>query len=273
MHGYLETWALARSRWKKRIVAKLFQDRDLREAACIHVNTESEMHSVRHYGLQNPVAIIPNGVSIDHRPTPKDEFLKRHPALNGRRLCLFLSRLHEKKGLGHLVDAWAQVAPSLPDWHLVIAGPDDGYLDVLRGKMARLQLGRVTITGPLYGTEKRAAQAASELFVLPSYSEGFSMAILEAMAAGLPVMITPGCHFPEVSQRGAGIEVEPTVAGTAEGLRRLCSQPPDVLSAMGKSGRRLVLDAYSWDTVAAKLAQVYEWVVGSDPAPEFVHFA
>ncbi len=272
-HGYLEPWALARSRWKKRLVGSLFQDRDLRHAACIHVNTLSEMESIRDYGLRNPVAVIPNGVRLGDRPSTTEDFLAKRTHLKECRIALFLSRLHEKKGLGHLVKAWSLISEDFADWQLVIAGPDDGYQQSLQTEIDRLSLKRVSLTGPLYGEEKLAAQSAAEIFVLPSFSEGFSMAILEAMAAELPVLITPGCNFPEVSDRGAGVIVEPTVEDTVRGLRELCSKAPEDLSEMGRCGRDLVLQKYTWDQVASDFLSLYEWVLGSKTPPEFVHFA
>jgi glycosyltransferase involved in cell wall biosynthesis len=273
VHGFLEPWALAHSSWKKRLAGWGFQNRDLRRAACIHVNSRAELAGVRTYGLKNPVAIIPNGIDppgISHSP-PREVLERRFPEVRGKRVCLFLSRLHEKKGLGHLVEAWSRVRREFDDWHLLIAGPDDGYETQLRARIAALGLDQsIGLTGALYGTDKQAACEVAELFVLPSFSEGFSMAVLEALSAGLPVLMTPGCNFPEAIETGAGIEVEPTAESTADGLHRLLSRTRDELAAMGARGRALVEAAYTWDQAAQRLLSVYRWLNGGGPRPDDV---
>ncbi len=273
MHGFLEPWALAHSRWKKRLAGRWFQDVDLRRATCLHVNSESELAGVRAYGLRNPVAVIPNGVTreaLDELP-PRTTLEARFPALRGKRVCLFLSRLHEKKGLGHLVAAWARLGRDFPDWHLVVAGPDDGFESPLRAAIDSLGVtAMVTVTGPLYGQDKRAAFAAADVFVLPSFSEGFSMAVLEAMAAGLPVLFTPGCNFREAAECGAAVEVTPDADGTEQGLRDLLGLDDLERRAMGARARDLVEEGYTWDAVSDRLLQLYGWLCSGGPQPGFI---
>lgn len=275
VHGFLEPWALAHSRWKKRLAGWAFQDRDLRSASCLVVNSPSELASVRGYGLRNPVAVIPNGVNLEEFASlpPREDFERRFPEVRGKGVCLFLSRLHEKKGLGHLVEAWSRISREFGEWQLVIAGPDDGYEARLRERIAVLGLERsVTVAGPLYGEWKRAAWSRADAFVLPSYSEGFSMALLEALAAGLPALVTPGCNFPEAARAGAAFEVEPTAGGTADGLRRLLGMRADERQEMGIRGRTLVEAGYTWDAVARRTLAVYEWAHGAGPVPADVVF-
>lgn len=269
-HGTLEPWAIARSGWKKRLAASWFQRRDLEQAACIHVNSVSEIAGVRAWGLKNPVAVIPNGV---HVPPPRDaaaaeRFVAEYPHLRGRRIVLFLSRLHEKKGLKHLIEGWARVHRDMSDWHLVIVGPDDGYEMQLKQAIATQNLSdSVTLTGPRSGEAKRQALAAAELFVLPSFSEGFSMAVLEALAAELPVLITPGCNFPEVERRGVGRVVAADVDGVEQGLRELLSFDTAELRQMGRRGRAMVENGYTWDQVAGETLELYRWLIDGGPAP------
>jgi len=273
LHGFLETWALARSRWKKRLVGWAFQNRDLRLAACIHVNSVTELQNARKYGLRNPAAVVPNGVDLEPftKMPPRSEFVGRFPHLQDKRICLFLSRLHRKKGLEHLVQAWGRVSPAFPDWHLVIAGPDDGMENWTRNAIGTLGLNSaVTLTGPLYGRDKLAAYAAADVFVLPSFSEGFSMAVLEAMAAGLPVLITPGCNFPEAVEAGAAVCVEPTVDGTEAGLRTLLELSDAERDELGRRARQLIQRCYTWDRVAKKMLELYQWLLGGGRRPEFV---
>lgn len=271
--GFLEPWALARSRWKKRLVGWWFQDRDLRQAACIHVNSVQEIKSVREYGLRNPVAVIPNGVHLEtfSNLSGADLFRARHPQLADKKICLFLSRLHEKKGLRHLVEAWARLAKDYAGWHLAIAGPDDGFETETRRMIEGLGIeGVASLVGPQFGPQKLQALAAADAFVLPSFSEGFAMAILEAMAASLPVLLTPGCNFPEVVRAGAGIEVQPTVGDTERGLRELLSASEAERAAMGRAGRELVAAKYTWKRVASDMLALYRWLAAGEPQPVFV---
>lgn len=273
-HGFLEPWALQHSGWKKAIVARLFQDRNLRRAACIHVNSERELESVRQYGLINPVAIIPNGVDAHEFETlPAREVAERaYPALRGKKVALFMSRLHRKKGVEHLLRAWANVTCEYEEWHLVIAGPDDGYEKLARSYVEEKRLGStVTFTGHVEGQARLALLAAAELFVLPSFSEGFSMAILEAMACALPVAITHECNFPEVEKAGVGVIGEPSAKGAEEGLRELMGMEQSEREKMGKSAKAFVSENYTWDNVAIQLTELYRWVKGDGARPASVH--
>jgi glycosyltransferase involved in cell wall biosynthesis len=274
-HGVLEPWALARSWWKKRPVAWWWQNRDLKRAACIHVNSAAEVAGIRAYGLTNPIAIVPNGVDLaafDPMPN-KSEFFGRWPQLAGKKIMLFLSRLHPKKGLDHLVRAWKNVAADHPDWHLLIAGRDNGAEAKTRAAITSLELEQsVTLTGVLEGREKLAALAAADAFVLPSFSEGFSMAILEAMGAGLPVLLTPGCNFTEAVKAHAAVEIAPNATDTERGLRELMSMRDDDRRSMGQRGRQLVEQRYTWESVAKQMMELYRWVCGGGSPPAFVQF-
>ena len=272
-HGALEPWAISTSQWKKRIVGRWFQDQDLKTAACIHVNSHAEIDGIREYGLTCPVAVIPNGINppeVDDVPE-HESFRRLFPEIGDQRIALFMARLHEKKGLGHLIPAWAAVAREFPDWHLVLAGPDDGYERSARELVSNHGVSsRVTFTGGLQGMRKTAALAAADVFVQPSFSEGFSMSILEALGAHLPVLMTPGCNFPDAVTAEAAVLVEPNVEGTVDGLRQLLSLSNQDRCDMGRRGRTLVVDRYSWDNVARKTLRLYHWLCNGGSQPEFV---
>ncbi len=272
-HGTLEPWAWQRSGWKKRLVGKWFQYRDLHRAACIHVFNETEIAGVRQAGFNNPIAIIPNGVHLPDfdRPTNPELFYEKFPQTRGKRLGLFMARVHEKKGLGHLLPAFAKVAAKFPDWHLVIAGPDCGDLErairlVNEGRITD----RVTFTGGLQGDLKAASRAASEIFLQPSFSEGFSMSIIEALACRLPVLLTPGCNFPQAVEAEAAVSVEPTIEACEHGLTQLFSKSPDELRTMGQRGRALIESRYQWDTIAQETLGLYRWLISGGHTPECV---
>ena len=273
VHGALEPWAIQHSGWKKQLAGKWFQFRDLHEADCLHVNSLQELEGIRQFGLRNPVAIIPNGINWDQfatLPSP-DSFYANRPELKGKRIVLFMARLHKKKGLMHLLESWEKLHSQFQDWHLCIAGPDDGYESFVREFVQIRNLSdTVSLLGVLRGEEKRQALVAAECFVQPSFSEGFSMSVLEAMASGKPVLITPGCNFPEAMQSGCAIEVEPNAESTSQGLRQLLMMSRDQLAAMGARGRELVMEGYTWESVAQRTLHLYRWLLGLDSQPHFV---
>lgn len=273
--GMLEPWALNRSRWKKRLARWLYADRTLDRADCLHAITPSEVESFRAFGLDNPIAVVPNGVALEpfaELDAARGRLAESYPVTRDRPIALFLSRLHPKKGLLHLMDAWAAVRTDHPDWLLLVCGPDDvGHRAEVERKVDALDLAdSVLFAGPVYGDDKLAALAAADCFVLPSFSEGFSMAVLEALACRLPVLITPGCNFPQAEDARAGVIVEPDLDGTESGLRRLLELTPTERAEMGARGRRLVEQKYTWDRVAEQMIEVYRWLLDGGKPPECV---
>jgi glycosyltransferase involved in cell wall biosynthesis len=269
-HGMLDAWALRNSAWKKRLAGRLFSNRTLRRAACIHALCESEYHSIREYGLKSPVCIIPNGVDL-----PKDSVPNPRRTDEAGRILLFMGRIHAKKGLGNLVNAWAAVrSRRYPNngWRLVIAGDDQlGQQDKLKCLVRALALEReVVFTGPLRDSDKEAALARADAFVLPSYSEGLPIAVLEAWTYRLPVVMTRECNIPEGFAAGAALEVQPHPQSIAQGLERLFAMDREQLHAMGNRGRALVESKFTWPTVAAQMMDVYRWLLDQGPQPDCV---
>jgi poly(glycerol-phosphate) alpha-glucosyltransferase len=273
-HGMLEPWALNRSQWKKRVAHYFFEKRNFLAADCLHALCVPEARNFRRYGLQKPIAIIPNGINLeDVHPLPdREELAQRVPELRGKRRIVFLSRLHPKKGLPNLLRAWQRLAPDFKDWRLLIAGPDEaGHEQELKSLTGELGIGNsVMFLGPAYGDEKRQLLAAADLFVLPSFSEGFSMAILEAAAAGLPVLLTHECNFPELAAAGGGVEVSPDESGVEAGLGQLLGLSAEQRAAMGRRGSELVKKSHAWPAIARQMLDVYAWLLGKGPVPGVV---
>lgn len=274
-HGMLDPWALGRARWKKRLAALGFQNAHLREAACLHALCPSEAQSIRAYGLRNPICVVRNGVDIPEKnvscPPPW-----AHAMPDARKTVLFLGRLHPKKNLQNLLEGWAQVARrgGAQDgaWQLVIAGWDQGGHEGQLKHQAR-ELGvadSVCFTGPLFDQDKAAALASASLFVLPSFSEGLPLAILEAWAYGLPVLMTPHCNLPEGFTAGAALQIGSDPGSIAAGLDALMTVTDAKRQAMGSAGRRLVQEQFTWARAAAQLKRVYEWILGCGTKPECV---
>jgi poly(glycerol-phosphate) alpha-glucosyltransferase len=279
LNGMLEPWALQNARWKKRLSSLLYERRCLRRAACIHVCSENELASARAFGLANPICIIPNGVVIPnsvHAPAPLNGDGPRRNLPAGKKKLLYLGRLHPKKGLMNLLSSWAALSRKAPspteEWSLVIAGWDQGgHEQELKARAAELGIDhRASFPGPLFGDEKSAAFASADAFVLPSFSEGLPMAVLEAWSYGKPVLMTPGCNLPEGVAAGAAIEARPDVASLTEGLATLLSAPDGEHTEMGKQGLRLVQRKFTWSAVADEIHAVYRWLVGGGSPPACV---
>jgi glycosyltransferase involved in cell wall biosynthesis len=271
-HGMLDPWALRNSGWKKSLAGRLFTDKTLHGAACIHALCESEYDSIREYGLRNPVCIIPNGVDLPGDVATPEDSVSRAAMDDTRKTALFMGRIHAKKGLENLVKAWAAVkSKRYPNngWRLVVAGNDQlGHEDRLKCMVHDLALERdVVFTGPLWGRDKEMALAQADAFVLPSFSEGLPIAVLEAWAHRLPVVMTRQCNLPEGFTAGAALEVQPHQLSIAEGLERLFSMERQELRTAGERGRALVESRFTWPALAAQMMDVYRWLLGRGPQP------
>ena len=273
-HGMLDSWALGQSRWKKRIAGALFENRHLEGAACLHALSQAEANSIRAYGLRNPISVIPNGVHLPARPAPARPPWSEavDPAAP---VLLYLGRLHPKKGLTELLLAWSQfrLQPAARHWRLVIAGWDEGEHGAWLRSLSRT-LGvenTVVFTGPQFGADKAASFARASAFILPSQSEGLPMAVLEAWASGVPVLMTPQCNLPEGFEAGAAIRIAaPGAIEIRNALEQLFWTRAATLSSMGARGRELARQAFSWGLVAREMKRVYDWVLGCGEKPSSV---
>ena len=273
-HGMLEPWAMANSARKKQVMWRAFQKRALDNAHVLHALCDAEQIAMRELGLANPIAVIPNGVNLSEfadLPAPA-EFDAAFPVARERKILLFMARLHPKKGLVPLLHAWKNLARDFPDWLLVLAGPDEnGHRAELEILIEESGLQRAaTLTGMLDGTLKRAALSRADAFVLPSFSEGFSIAILEAMACRLPVLLTPECHFSDAVTRGAALEATPEAQSLARAARALMEMSDAGRAQMGARGYDLVARDYTWESVARAWKSLYAWSLGENEKPVFV---
>jgi len=221
------------------------------------VLNDDEARLLEPLSLRTPLHRFANGVfpeNYANLPAP-GAFFEKHPQLRGRRFILFLSRLHYKKGLDYLIEAFATVAAQIDDVDLVIAGPDEGARDRLELDITRLGLSdRVHLVGPLYGNDKFTALVDATCFCLPSRQEGFSNAITEALASGTPVVISQACNFPEVAEVNAGKVVPLDAQRVAQGLIELL-ESPQACAAAGEAGKQLVFERFSWHAIIASWIQ------------------
>jgi glycosyltransferase involved in cell wall biosynthesis len=223
-----------------------------------------EADHLRALGLTAPIAVVPNGV-----PLP-DTWKQRAPSNGQPRQALFLSRIHPKKGLLNLMDAWAAVRPS--GWRLVVAGPDEqGHrAEVERRARAQGVAADVTFTGPVDDDAKWALYRASDLFVLPTFSENFGVVVAEALACGVPALTTTGAPWRVLAAARCGWWVAPEVAALTDALRDATARSDAERLAMGQRGRALVEARFSWNQVAADLHAAYRWLLGESRLPACV---
>jgi glycosyltransferase involved in cell wall biosynthesis len=268
-HGMLDAWALHNKGVKKQVYSFMTARPRLARAACLRALTTTERDDFRRFGLRNPVATIPTGVDIPD--VTAEEFLQRFPVLRGKRIVLYMGRIHHKKGPDLLCRAWAEIHRDFPDAHLVIAGPDSANtVHAIQTIVSERDLGAsVLIPGLLDGRLPWSALRAAEIFVLPSHSEGLSRAVLEALGSSVPVLITHGCNFPEVRDHDCGLIVDTDERAVAGALAEMLRAPRSMLRRMGDNGARLIAERYSWSVVGRQQAALYRWVLGGgSPPPE-----
>ncbi len=291
-HGSLDAWALNNSKLKKKLAAFLYKNDQLRSASCFRALCQSEADSIRAYGLNQRIEVVPNGVVLpDERTLPHSHARKR---------LLFLGRIHPKKGLVDALSAWAELKSHVANvtfdaWQFVIAGWDqaghEAELLSLCGQMglkvfkrslshastcnsdnvttftATLDEADVVFWGPSFDKEKEELLRSADAFILPSFSEGLPMSVLEAWAYGLPVIMTPECNLPEGFAAHAAIEIrnEDKRVGSFQaspfsfinGLQTLFDMSETDRINMGRRGRLLVQEKFTWRKVASQMHMLF----------------
>jgi glycosyltransferase involved in cell wall biosynthesis len=262
-HGMLEPWALAYKGWKKNIYLQLLEKQILSKSSLILALTSTEVEQVKNVTSNNLInsLVSPNCINLqefDQLPTP-DIFYYKYPFIRDKKIILFLGRIDPKKGLDLLATAFSVVHQQFPQTHLVIAGPDNiGFLPTAKSYFEKLGcLSAVTFTGILTGESKLSALAAADLFVLPSYSEGFSSSVLEGMAAGLPCIITTACNFPEASNAKV-VHVVETYAAPITTALIYCLEHPEETKTMGMKARNFIADNYNWEEITITTIEKYQ---------------
>jgi glycosyltransferase involved in cell wall biosynthesis len=263
-HGMLETWALAYKSWKKQPYYNLIEKPALKRASAIRVLALREAENVKQLNLKTSLTLLPNGIWREDflRLSEPEVFYQAFPQTQDQTLILFMGRIDPKKGLDLLATAFAKIHHKFPHAHLVLAGPDSpGFLETARNYFVEAGcLSAVTFTGMLTGELKSAAFAAADIYVAPSYSEGFSMSVLEGMASGLPCVITTGCNFPEAAAAGVAHVVDIDAVAIANALTD-CLNDLEQAKAMGDRARQFVFENYTWDKIAANLVEVYQTIL------------
>jgi len=266
--GMLEPWPLNAKRWKKKLALTLYQRHDLAKATCIHATAQMEVENIRKLGFKNPIAVIPNGLDINEFP------VKPKPITKEKHTLLFLSRIHPKKGIELLIDAWQQLDNTLRQyWQVKIAGNgEEGYIASLEKLIKERGLNEeIKFIGPQFGEAKLAAYHGADLFVLPTHSENFGVVVAEALACDVPVITTKGAPWEELNTCNAGWWIDIGVQPLVEALQEALQLSEEQRIQMGQNGRKLVEEKYSIESVSKQMIQLYDWVLGKIEKPSFVY--
>ena len=244
---------------KKRLYIKVIERPIMRRATTLIALTEAEVRGYRSLGVQTPCRVIPNGIDIVDRPQSFERSTCSFFDIpSDETVVLFMARLHPLKGAYRLIRAFLMIHHAFPKATLVMAGPDEwGIVEKFRQEIMKAGAGKqVLFPGMVTGEAKQELLRRADLFCLPSDAEGFSMAVLEALANSTAVLLSPGCHFPEVEKVGAGHVVPPEPEALSKAIADLLDNPEE-LKEMGRKGRDLVLRHYSWDTITNQLIEAY----------------
>ncbi len=264
-HGTLDPYIYKRHRLRKSVMELLFEHKNIKNAAAIHFTTEEEKSLAKPYVFKTPGIVVPHGLDLSEYENLPEQgtFRFRYPETDGKKIVLFFGRLNFKKGLDILVQAFARVARERDDVHLVLAGPDnEGF-----GDKVRLWLNKegvldcATFTGMLLGEDKLAVLQDADMFVLPSYSENFGISVVEAMACGVPVVISDKVNiWREVAASGAGRVASCDADRFAKMILELLDNP-EMARQMGGNGKALVKERFQWSNVALAMESAYRSIV------------
>jgi glycosyltransferase involved in cell wall biosynthesis len=269
VRGALYPWSLRQGRVRKAVAWRLFLKKALQGAAFIHVTEPNEGEAVRGLGIRVPIVIVPNGVEQVSTNDLQNILSFRAGRTGLGRKFLFLSRIHKKKGLDILLRAWALSIARGMSGQLIVAGPfsSNAYEKEIRTLVKDLGIGdSVRFLGMLTGNEREEAFRIADVFVLPSHTENFGVAIVEALARGLPVLTTTGTPWKAIEANSAGWWIDLSLDQLIFHLDFIAGLSRNELAVMGSNAVALAAN-FSWATQAKKLQPAYEWALGG-PAPE-----
>jgi glycosyltransferase involved in cell wall biosynthesis len=259
-HGAFASLALNKGRLKKRLYSAVLVRGSLEQVTAFHSLTDQEeSDTAANVGVVE-THVIPAGVDPEEFELLPDpgEFDRLHPEVKGKQVVLFLGRLNRVKGLDVLIEGFRLAAKDRDDLHLVIAGPDEGYGVPANELVSSASLKpKVSFIGAIYDEVKLAALSRADVFALTSYGEGFSVAVLEALASSLPVIISRECNFPVISESGAGVEIDLYPGEFARSLTALLNDPSR-LKDMRTKGRALAVGPYSTSAFATSFLELYQ---------------
>lgn len=263
IHGMLNPWVLTRSRRKKEMAERVFVRRLLARADLVVTSTEAERGFVRDRYPNLAPEILFNGVTA---PPPTDTPLPWRDRFGpDKKVMLFLGRFHPSKNLEALLRAWHLVrgAPGMADWRLVAVGWGDAA-DVEKTKALAAELGledSIWFPGPMFGDDKWAALRGADAFILPSVTEAFPISILEAWAAGAPVLMTEACNLGFAFDAGGAFRIATEPEAMAPDLAAFAVLDDATRTGLGQTGLNLVAERFSWQRIAEETLDWYASVL------------
>lgn len=263
--GSLAAWSLKKGWLKKKLFGMLLQYPVLRNADMFHATCEKEYEEIRALGYKQPVAIVPIGMDIPQGKASVDKH-------NDNRLhrIVFFGRIHKVKAIDNLVNAWGELYSLLPQWELVIAGPDCGAKAELDAIISDKQIPRVRFVGELNGQAKYDFLADADIYVLPSHTENFGVTVAEALASGVPVIASHGTPWNGLETEGCGRWIPTGVEPLIEALKELASLSDEERYKIGQCGIDWIQRDFSWRGIGAKMKGAYAWLLGKGDKPDCV---
>lgn len=264
--GMLEPWSLSQKKWKKKLAWWLYQRNDVQKSACVFTTARMEAEHVSELGITTCKAVIPNGIETIGYPCKSSiEGVKKQ--------VLFLSRVHVKKGIELLFEAWKRLHSDYADWQLFVIGNGEAeYIHSLENRVENLGLkDSIKILPPVFGEAKIKVYQESALFCLPSFSENFGMVIAEAMSCGTPVITTTNCPWNILNETNTGWCIDLSVDNLEHALREGMGMDANALYDMGQRASKLIFDNFDYRSVTRKTLRLYEWLLNSGEKPEFIY--
>lgn len=264
--GMLDPWSLAHKKWKKKLAWWLYQHNDVQKAACVFTTAKMEAEHVSNLGITTYKSVISNGIETSAYPCKTSiDVVKKQ--------VLFLSRIHEKKGIELLFEAWKRIHHDFADWQLLIVGNGEAeYIHSLENRVESLGLKDcIKILPPVFGEAKIKVYQESALFCLPSFSENFGMVIAESMSCGTPVITTTNCPWNILNDTNTGWCIDLSVDNLERTLREALPMSPTDLYKMGQKASKLIYENFDYQSVTRKTLRLYEWLLNGGGKPEFVY--
>ncbi|MFV5693062.1 glycosyltransferase [Flavobacterium sp. LT1R49] len=249
-HGMLEPWIMAHNPLKKKIALFLYQKKAIQRSVYLHATAQMEAKNIQALGFTKPICIIPNGIDLTDVKEIKKDY--------GTRKMVFLSRIHPKKGIELLLEAWRN--SNTNGWILEIAGNgDENYIVHLNQSAQDLQ--NVHFVGAKYGEAKWNFLRSADVMVLPTHSENFGIVVAEALAVGVPVITTQGTPWEDLEIHQCGWWINLSVSNLEKTIVKVTHTSPEVLKTMGNHGRSLVSEKYEIKAVTNKIIDLYQKVL------------
>lgn len=274
-HGTLSEFALEKSKFKKKLALKLFEENNLANSNVLHATSEYEIEDFRRIGLKNPIAYIQNGIGskVLLEKGKGDFFKSKYNIPKDKKILLYLSRITPKKGLDMLLPAISELKNQFDDWILVIVGNDEfNYKSEVLNLIKKLNIeDSVFIVEPQFGKAKFDVFEASDFFILPSYSEGSPMVVVDSLAYGLPVITTKSSSWNDLNTYQCGFWVDINKEGIKFALQKMLNLSDEEREQYSVNSQKIIVEKYLWEKISIKTLEMYQWILYNDIKPNFIY--